>query len=405
MTSLARHPLRARLCLALLALATASAWASRPASAAAPTAVTEAAPGQGGLAGWRGVTLPGAACGRGAPYKYYLSLPPGAPAGIVFVLSGGGACLKEGHAPAGVGGVAQQLHCMDYDNFTDPFMTDLTVLTGGLGSLVPYLRRNAENPLRDYAYVALPYCTGDVHAGRMTTPYDYDPAPTATFAVTHRGALNVLAVLDDVRRQLPGDMPVVLTGFSAGGFGAILNYPAVLSRWPRTTLIPDAGIAPPHPLSLMRREGARVAERWGALPGLPSYCQEPACLADTLGLLAAHAAHFDGDPGPWRAFGYLQGQQDGTLADYLELSRCGYQLGLRQGHASAARQPNLRAWLPATSEHVFGFRADFAAGPARTQWRAFFYQVAGATTVDELPADALDPWGACNPLALPLLRR
>lgn len=377
----------------------------------ADAAPAQAAPGEPGsaapsqLGGWRGVTLAGATCGRGAPYRYYLS--PGArpDAGLVFLLSGGGACLKEGHAPAGVTGIAQQLHCMDFSNFTDPAVNDQTVLTGGLGFLVPYLQRQAANPFRDYTYVALPYCTGDIHGGRMSAGYDYDPDPSATFEVVHRGALNVLAVLDDVERQYPADQPVLLTGFSAGGFGAILNFPEVIARWPATTLLPDAGIGPAHPLSLMTREHDRVAARWGALTALPAYCAAADCLADTLGLLAAHAAYYDGNPGPWRPFGYLQGQRDGTLKDYLELPACGYQLALRRGYEAARSHPNLRAWLPATADHVFGYRAGYVTPVGKVPWQPFFNAIGTATGPADLPADVLDPWPACNPVRLPLAWR
>jgi hypothetical protein len=370
---------------------------------AAPLDPNGTAPTQ--LGGWRGVPLAGATCGRGAAYKYYLSAGARPDAGILFLLSGGGACMKEGHAAPGVGGIAQQLHCMDFSNFTDPTVNDQFVLTGVLGNLVPYLKREAANPFRDYTYVALPYCTGDIFSGRMATAYDYDPDPTARFDVVHRGALNLLAVLDDVERQFPADQPVLVTGFSAGGFGAILNFPEIIARWPATTLLPDAGIGPAHPLSLMTREHERVAARWGALASLPKYCPDPECLADTLGLLAAHAAYYDGDPGPWRPFGYLQGQQDGTLKDYLELPVCGYQLALRRGYEAARSHTNLRAWLPATADHVFGYRSGYVTPVTKVPWQPFFNAVGSATQLTELPADVLDPWPACNPVRLPLAWR
>jgi hypothetical protein len=366
-----------------------------------PSAVARAA-GPDQLGAWRAVPVEGATCGRGAPYRYYLS--PGArpDAGLLLVLSGGGVCLKDGLPPAGATGAAEQLHCMRYANFTDPFMTDATVLSGALGFLIPYLSRGAANAFREYTYVVLPYCTGDLHSGRRVEPYDYDPDPTATFDVVHRGALNVMAVLDDVRRQYPAEQPVLATGLSAGGFGLILDYPELLRRWPQAVILPDAGIAPDHPLSLMVREHERVAARWGATAGLPDYCPTASCLADTQGLLAAHAAHYDGDPAPWHPFGYLQAQRDATLTSYLELSACGYQLGLRRGYEATRSAGNLRAWLPDSANHVFSAGQGPAAVGGVT-WQAFLQQLALARAEAELPADAVDPWAPCNPLALPLL--
>ncbi len=363
--------------------------------------------------GWEAVALPGATCGRGEPFKYYLNASGQPGAGIFFLLNGGGVCLKEGHAPAGATGSAAQLYCMDFDNFTDPVMNDTIFL--GLGAAIiptaiPHFNRNDRaNPFRDFHFVAVPYCTGDVFAGRMSTPFDYDPDPGATFAVTHRGNLNFVAVVEDLYRRFPADVPVVLSGMSAGGFGAIYNFPEVIERWRRTVLLPDSGIAPPHQDSLLAREGVRIAERWGARAVLPPYCAGDDCLADSLRLLTAHAEQFDGVKGPWRPFGYLQSQQDGTLVSYLELSACGYEMGLRRGLATP--QPaNLRAYVPASGKHVFTLVIDpdnplgggrpfvSKGGVSFLDW---FHQVATATRADDLPADAIDPWLPCNPTFLP----
>lgn len=350
---------------------------------------------------WEGVTLDGASCGRGSGYKYYINVSDDPSAGLFFLLNGGGACLKEGPAPSGVSGAAKQLYCMDYTNFVDVLATD--VGASSLPLLIRYFRRYEEdNPFRDYTYVFVPYCTGDVHAGRMSEPYDYDPDPATRFDVTHRGHLNVLAVLEDVYARFSADVPVVLTGVSAGGFGAIFNYPEFAARWPHTALLPDAGIAPPHPDSLMVRYGQTVAERWGAPALLPSYCSDDACLADTMRLLYAHAGQYDGSEAPWRPFGFLQGQQDSVLANYLEISRCSYQLGLRKGLA-ASRPSNLRAYIPQTTQHVFGASPNYESPVYGVDMLEWFAAVATASTVDDLPADVIEPWYACHALLLPAL--
>jgi hypothetical protein len=358
-------------------------------SAAAPEAL-----------GWETVALEGATCGLGAPFKYFLNPAEDEAAGLLIFMMGGGACMKEGPAPPGAGGVAEQLHCMNFGNFGEP--TDTYHL---IGSVVAFLNRLRDtNPYRAYHYAFIPYCTGDVHVGSAAQPYDYDPSPDGEFLVVHRGRLNVLAVLDDLQRRFPEDRHVVVTGSSAGGMGAIVNYPEAARRWPGAVLVPDAGIAPPAPGSLMARYGVEVADRWRAAEALPDYCRAADCLTDTLRLLAAHAAHFDGHAAPWRPFGYLQGQQDGTLSDYLEIGPCTYELALRHAAAEYA-QPNLRAYVPATAQHTFLFSTTgFTLVGGVPVW-AWFAQVAAATAADELPADAVDRWLACNPLTLPALQR
>jgi hypothetical protein len=290
---------------------------------------------------------------------------------------------------------------MEFTNFVDALANDTAV--AGMALLVRYFRRwESDNPFNHFTYVFVPYCTGDVHAGSMSEPYDYDPTPDSEFNVVHRGRLNLLAVLDDVQQRVPGDVPVVLTGVSAGGFGAILNYPEFASRWPRTVLIPDAGIAPPHADSLMAREGPRMAERWHSRELLPDYCSTDDCLADTLRLLVAHASHHDGTGAPWRPFGLMQGQQDGTLSSYLEISRCSYQMGLRTGLNDASAS-NLRSYIPATADHVFGATPNYATPVLGVDMFEWFSAVVAAESEAALPADAIDPWMDCNPLHLPSL--
>ena len=358
---------------------------------------------------WRSVAVEGATCGRGAPYTFYLNESTAANAGIVILLDGGGACLKEGPAPAGSAGIARSLHCMDFENFEDPLMND-SLFTGLLAGIIvpqalPIFNRGPENPLRDYHFVALPYCTGDVFAGNMSQAYDYDPSE-ARFDVVHRGHLNVLGVLAWLYRNYPEDRPVLLTGLSAGGFGAIYNFPDVIERWPRTTLLPDSGIAPPIDDSLLAREGTRVAARWGADALIPYYCKAADCLSSSYRLLAAHAAQHDGSPAGWRPFGLLQGQQDGTLTAYLETTACGYQQGLRRGRGEAQPE-NLRAFLPATDKHVFSALNPLAGETRFVSRRGvgffdWFMQLASAAAPTDLPTDAIDPWLPCNPAFMPL---
>ena len=373
------------------------------APAAAPSAARSAAPAAQ-LGGWEAIAPEGATCGQGAPFEFFLSRAQSPDAGIVLYLNGGGACVKQGPAPEGASGPAQALYCMDFPNFQDLFLSRLTV--GIAANLFAFGDRNdGDNPFRDDHLVIVPYCTGDVHVGRMTTAFDYDPTD-AEFPVVHRGHLNVLAVLDELEARLTETRQsrFVLTGASAGAIGAIFNFPYVIERWPNTVLLPDAGIAPGHPDSLLVREGASIAERWSARVHLPDYCPSDDCMTDTSRLLAAHAAHHDGESAPWRPFGYLQAQQDGTLSDYFEVERCSYQVSLRAGVRRAQAQPNLRAFIPASSQHVLsnrGLDGSVASTADGTQAPTWFRAVGAATSAAELPPDAIDPWLSCNELALP----
>jgi hypothetical protein len=283
---------------------------------------------------------------------------------------------------------------MDYPLFVEPTLLYVRYFSS------PFFERSAANPFSGYHLVFVPYCTADLYAGRMQVAYDYDPDPQRRFDVTHRGHLNLVAVLDDLQRQFPAGRAVVLTGSSAGGFGAIYNFPEVIERWPDTVLIPDAGIAPDVP-GLMQSVAGSVVERWQAAALLPEYCPTSDCMTDTLRLMRAHAGHYDGSPGRWRPFGLLQGQRDSVLSEYLEIDPCTYQLGLQRGLSELA-EPNLRAWVPATEQHTFLGRASFATQLGQ-DYREWFAALARSEGIEDLPASSVDPWLPCNAVFMPFV--
>jgi hypothetical protein len=110
---------------------------------------------------------------------------------------------------------------------------------------------NKENPFKDWSKVFIPYCTGDLHAGSNEVAYtDVDGSITgdagATINVKHRGFDNFMAVREWMKHQFRGKKDKVekllVTGSSAGGYGAILNFPYVQSAFPKTkvALLADA---------------------------------------------------------------------------------------------------------------------------------------------------------------------
>ena len=85
----------------------------------------------------------------------------------------------------------------------------------------------------------VPYCTGDLHGGSNVATYDVlGPRP-----FHHVGHLNLQAALPLVRATWPGATRVTVSGSSAGGFGATLNYDTIRRAYPAATiaLVDDAG--------------------------------------------------------------------------------------------------------------------------------------------------------------------
>lgn len=102
------------------------------------------------------------------------------------------------------------------------------------------LDRSPENPFADYNLVYVPYCTGDVHSGDAEKTYE---GLGQKKVMHHKGRPNLVAFLKRVTATLPDPEKVVLSGSSAGGFGAAASYDVVHSYFPtnRVYLIDDSG--------------------------------------------------------------------------------------------------------------------------------------------------------------------
>jgi Pectinacetylesterase len=100
---------------------------------------------------------------------------------------------------------------------------------------------NADNPIRDWNIFYVPYCTGDVHAGNNAAG---DPG-SLTGSTHYAGYTNLKLYLSRILATVPGATDWLLTGSSAGGFGAGLTADLVARNVPssvqRLTMIDDSG--------------------------------------------------------------------------------------------------------------------------------------------------------------------
>ena len=106
--------------------------------------------------------------------------------------------------------------------------------TGGV-----FDRTNAANPVKDWNIVYVPYCTGDIGAGNNPKGTVSGVTGTQMFV----GRPNLEAFLNRIVPTFPNATNVLLTGVSAGGFGAATNVPLVQSAFPavKVNLIDDSG--------------------------------------------------------------------------------------------------------------------------------------------------------------------
>jgi hypothetical protein len=183
----------------------------------------EAPPGD-----WNWVDIPEAQCIDGSPAG--IGVRYGISDEVVIFFEGGGGCFNEATCGLFYSSFAH------FDEIVFDVLWQNTVLQGGIFSTT-----NSDNPVRDWNFVYIPYCTGDVHAGAAPDT----PVPGFAFGQPQQfvGYTNVHHYLDRIVPTFEGTSHVLVTGISAGGFGAAFNYDRIADAFAgsKVTLIDDSG--------------------------------------------------------------------------------------------------------------------------------------------------------------------
>lgn len=87
---------------------------------------------------------------------------------------------------------------------------------------------NEENPFGNWSVCVIPYVNGDFHCG--TGEFDYDEGGKSG-TVLHHGWTNYTLLMDRVMPYLGTPDAVLITGFSAGGFGTALTANDTFTRY------------------------------------------------------------------------------------------------------------------------------------------------------------------------------
>lgn len=141
--------------------------------------------------------------------------------------------------------------------------------TDGVRAAQFFDRSDPDNPLKDYSFVFVPYCTGDVHAG------DRSDVDVAGQTWQFHGRKNMLAYLKRLVPTFRDVDQVLLTGVSAGGFGAAVSYDVVASAFCETdvVLIDDSG-PPMGEAFLAACLQKHISDTWGFAGTLPADCAD-----------------------------------------------------------------------------------------------------------------------------------
>lgn len=121
----------------------------------------------------------------------------------------------------------------------------------------------AGNPLVDWSFVYVPYCTGDVHIGNTVHTY------TDELEVAHLGYRNGSAALEHLVASFPDATEVLVTGSSAGGVPSPLFGGLVADRLPDAdvrVLADGSGAYPDNP-----PVNAAIGGLWGTMNAVPDW--------------------------------------------------------------------------------------------------------------------------------------
>lgn len=89
--------------------------------------------------------------------------------------------------------------------------------------------RNKNNPFRDWTVLVIPYSTGDFHAG--TGEYEYTDLDGDKQVLHHNGFVNYTKFMEEAMTYIEEPDALLITGFSAGGFGASLLAENIITNY------------------------------------------------------------------------------------------------------------------------------------------------------------------------------
>ncbi len=207
---------------------------------------------------WAWVPVDGTECGSGARAGLGFNRATGDDDLLLF-FQGGGACWNSGScipSPLQYGPVCSYSQDCAFDalgglkpmatfvTVADPFPADgggaFPAERDQLDALLMFNRDHAENAFRHASFAYVPYCTGDLHAGRAVRAFPYQAevnGAVLSYSMHFSGAANVDRVLERLVATLPNVKRVWLVGASAGGYGAQLNFDRVARAFPRAEVL------------------------------------------------------------------------------------------------------------------------------------------------------------------------
>ncbi|NRA68238.1 MAG: hypothetical protein HRU19_27385 [Pseudobacteriovorax sp.] len=200
-----------------------------------------------GTEDWTFVSVEGSYCRDGTEAGYFVKQGSSQNNKLMIYLGGGGACFNF-------------VSCAINRSSLGQTPNDRGILSSS----------NPENPFRDWAKIFVPYCSGDVFAG---TNLLGDVPGGGPRNQTFVGYNNIGLFSKDWVESFPNPDQVLLSGSSAGGIGATINFDQVQEAFQDSplSLITDSGIifSDDYMKACLQDRWRNV---WGISEALPKDC-------------------------------------------------------------------------------------------------------------------------------------
>ena len=248
---------------------------------------------------WVPFQLDDCECSDGSDVTFFQH--DGDPTHVVLYFEGGGACFS--------------LQTCDPSGQPTYTLTSTGSVDGltGRGGLFDF--DNPENPLADYSWVYVPYCTGDVHVGDSS--HDYGTGTDGEHVVVeHHGFPNGRAALDHLVAEFTDVEQLVVTGISAGSVPTPLFAGLAADELPGADIVTfgDSSGAYPNVPAL----NAGIGALWGTFDVVPDWPETADVTPETWSLPGLYV--YAGQHAPDVRFGRFDFANDATQATFSGLA-------------------------------------------------------------------------------------
>jgi Pectinacetylesterase len=299
---------------------------------------------------WTWVPFANSACGTGSATGIGVNLSSTGTSVLIY-MEGGGACWSEESCYA----------LKTATNFTGYGQAQFTAESTDPAYLAApggfFDRTATANPFKDYSYVYIPYCTGDIFGGNNVMQLGTN---TAHFV----GYTNVTAFLERIVPTFPAADRVVLSGSSAGGFGALINWEQTQDAFGsiRVDVIDDSGTFMPASVEAEGNGNVQLAiTAWKLTSIVPAGCTT--CASDPSTLYGYYAKKY-----PDHRAALLSYTQDSVLPSYYGITTAEFTTGLDDDLTSQfTPNANLGAFIDDAAGHVLFLSPTLASGGVTVQ--------------------------------------